>query len=118
MALADSLRKVANKAITKFGGDVTIRYVTSGAYNALSGQVTETESDTATKGIVENVSVREINELIKTNDKRLTVAASSLDTAPSTKDRVVIDSVVYQIIQVNTTEQDNKAIAHELILRA
>lgn len=118
MALADSLRKVANKAITKFGGDVTIRFVTAGVYNTTTGQVAETESDTVTKGVVENVSDREVDELIKTNDKRLTVAASSLDSAPGTKDRVVIDSVVYQIIQVNTTEQDNKAITYELILRA
>lgn len=118
MALADSLRKVANKAITKFGGDVTIRFVTAGAYNATTGQATETESDTATKGVVENVGEREVDELIKTNDKRLTVAASSLSTAPSTKDRVVINSVVYQIIRVNTVEQDNKAITYELILRA
>jgi len=39
-------------------------------------------------------------------------------TAPETKDRIVISSVVHQIIQVNTIEQDNTAIVYELILRA
>jgi len=48
----------------------------------------------------------------------VTVAADDLATAPETKDRVVIGSVVHQIIRVETTEQDNSAIIHELILRA
>lgn len=118
MGLATSLKKVASKAISKFGGDVTIRFVAAGAYDTATGEVTETETDTVVKGIVEGVSEREVNELIRTTDKRLTVAANDLTTAPSTKDRVVISSVVYQIIRVNTTEQDNIAITYELTLRA
>jgi hypothetical protein len=56
--------------------------------------------------------------LIQAGDKRLTVAANDLATAPETKDRVVISSVVHQIVRVETTEQDNTAITYELILRA
>tara|TARA_R100000315_G_C5226602_1_gene137622 strand:- start:890 stop:1246 length:357 start_codon:yes stop_codon:yes gene_type:complete len=118
MALVDSLKKVSSKVIAKFGGDVTVRIVTAGAYDTSDGTIAETESDTTIKGILEDVNLREVNELVQAGDKRLTVAADDLTTAPETKDRVVISSVVHQIIRVETTEQDNTAITFELILRA
>ena len=118
MGLASSLQKVADKVIAKFGGEVIIRYVSAGSYNATTGVVGETISDTEVRGVLEGVSVREVNELIQSGDKRLTVAAKELTSAPETKDRVVISSVVHQIISVNTIEQDNEAITYELILRA
>ena len=118
MALADSLRKVASKVITKFGGDVTVRFVTAGSYNTTTGTVGESVSDTEIKGVLQDIALREVNGLIQAGDKRLTVAASDLTTAPETKDKVVISSVVHQVITVETTEQDNTAITHELILRA
>ena len=118
MGLASSLQKVADKVIAKFGGEVIIRYVSAGSYNATTGVVGETISDTEVRGILEGVSVREVNELIQAGDKRLTVAAKELPSAPETKDRAVISSVVHQIISVNTIEQDNEAITYELVLRA
>ena len=118
MALVDSLKKVSSKVITKFGGDVTVRIVTAGAYDTSDGTISETESDTTIKGILEDVNLREVNELVQAGDKRLTVAADDLTTAPETKDRIVISGVVHQIIRVETTEQENTAITLELILRA
>ena len=118
MALVDALRKAADKAIGKFGGDVTVRIVAAGSYSTADGTITETETDTTIKGLVEDVTLREVNDLVQAGDKRLTIAAADVTTAPETKDRVVISSVVHQIIQVTTQEQDNTAIAHELILRA
>jgi|TARA_Y100000015_G_C2384470_1_gene86636 hypothetical protein len=118
MALADSLGRVATNVIKALGADVTIRYVTAGSYNTTTGTATETTSDTAVKGVVQGISNREVDELIKTTDKRLIISANDVATAPSTKDRVVISSVEYQIIQVNTVDQDNTAITHEMVLRA
>ena len=117
MALADSLGKVATNVLKALGADVTIRYVTSGTYNTTTGLSGETVSDTNIKGVVEAVSKSEVNSLIQAEDKRLIVSAEELATAPGTKDRVVISSVVYQIISVNTVEQDNTAITYELVLR-
>ena len=117
MALADSLGKVATNVLKALGGDVTIRYVTSGAYNTTTGLSGETVSDTNVKGVVEAVQKSEANGLIQAEDKRLIVSAEELATAPGTKDRVVISSVVYQIISVTTVEQDNTAITYEMILR-
>ena len=118
MTLAVPLRKVASKLMAKFGGEVTIRVVTLGAYNTTTGAITETTADTAVRGVLEDVNAREVNELIQASDKKLTVAAADLAAAPNTADRVVISSVSHQIIRVTTIEQDNTAITHELILRA
>jgi len=118
MALADSLAKVASTIIGKFGGDVTVRFVTAGSYNTTTGVISQSNSDTDVKGVLEDVELREVNELIQAGDKQLTVAADDFAIAPGTKDVVLINSVVHQIIAVQTTEQDNTAITHELILRA
>ena len=118
MALANPLRKVASKVITKFGGEVTIRRITVGVYSTSTGTAAETTSDTVLRGVLEDVNVREVNDLIQSGDKRLTVAAADVAAVPSTADRVLIGGVTHQVIRVATIEQDNTAITHELILRA
>ena len=118
MTLASPLRKVASKLMAKFGGVATIRRVTPGIYNPTTGTASETTADTAVRGVLEDVNVREVNDLIQSGDKRLTVAAADVTTAPSTADRVLIGGITHQVIRVTTIEQDNTAITHELILRA
>ena len=118
MELPKSLQSVADKVVNKFGADVTIRYVSAGAYSTATGTVAETTSDVATKGILGNINAREVNGLIEARDKRLTIAAENLATTPKTKDRVVINSVVHQIINVSTQEQENTPLTYELVLRS
>jgi hypothetical protein len=118
MALASSLQKTASKLMGKFGGALTYRRVTSGAYNASTGAVTETATDYSLRGVLQDVNAREVNELVQAGDKRLFIAATDLAVTPSTADRVVIATVSHQIITVQTIEQDNQAITYELVLRA
>ena len=118
MALANPLRKVASKLMAKFGGVVTINRVTAGVYNPTTGTASEVVAGTVVRGVMEDVNVREVNDLIQSGDKRLTIAAADLATAPSTADRVAVGAVTHQIIRVTTIEQDNTPITHELILRA
>lgn len=118
MSIAKGLEGTASKLIARLGGDVTIRYVTAGSYDTSTGSITETVSDTNIKGVLEDVNAREVNDLVQSGDKKLTVAANDLATAPETKDRVVIASVVHQIIRAETIEQDNTAVVYELTLRA
>ena len=118
MTLANPLRKVASKLMNKFGGVVTINRVTAGVYNPTTGTASEAVAGTVVRGVLEDVNVREVNDLIQSGDKRLTVAAADVAAVPSTADRVLISGVTHQIIRVTTIEQDNTAITHELILRA
>jgi hypothetical protein len=118
MALASPLRKVASKLMARFGGVATIRRVATGSYDPAAGTIAETNTDTTVRGVLEDVNIREVNELVQAGDKRLIIAAADLTTAPTTVDKVLINSVVHQIIRIQTIEQDNTAITYELILRA
>tara|TARA_B100002019_G_C21185219_1_gene555842 strand:+ start:366 stop:719 length:354 start_codon:yes stop_codon:yes gene_type:complete len=117
MSLANALKKAASKTLSKLGGNVTIRKVTAGSYNATTGAISETTEDTTVKGILENVTRSQVNDLIEQQDKILTIAANDLDYVPTTKDRVVISSVEFKIIAVNTNEQNNTPISFEIVLR-
>ena len=117
MSLANALKKAASKTLSKLGGDVTIRRVTAGSYNTTTGSITESTSDTTIKGVLDNVSRSEVNDLIESQDKILTISAGDLTFVPTTKDRVVISSVEFKIIQVITNEQNNTPVSFDLILR-
>ena len=117
MSLASPLRKVASKLMAKFGGVATIRRVTLGAYNTTTGTAAETTSDTELRGVLEDVNLREVNDLIQAGDKRLTIAAADTAAPPTMADRVIIAGRTLQVIQVRTIEQDNEPITYELILR-
>jgi hypothetical protein len=117
MALASSLQKVASKIVGKFGGAVTIRRITMGAYNPATGTAAETTTNTSVRGVLEDVSLREVNDLIQAGDKRLLIAAAGLANAPTPADRVIIAGRTLQVIDVRTIEQDNIAITYQLILR-
>jgi hypothetical protein len=117
MTLASPLRKVASKLMAKFGGVAIIRRVSSGIYNPTTGTTSEVVADTSVRGVLQDVNLREVNELIQAGDKRLLIAAADLTSAPTTADRVIISGRTQQVIQVRTIEQDNEPITYELILR-
>lgn len=117
MALAGSLRKVASKLMAKFGGEVTFRRVSSGIYNPTSGVSLPVTSTSTVLGVLDNVSEREINDLIKSTDKKLTIAAADLAFEPAVSDQVTVASRIMQIVQVDKIEQDNTAIVFEIYLR-
>jgi len=117
MALASSLQKTAAKLVSKFGGAATIRRITIGAYDPATGTAAETATDTAVRGVLEDISLREVNDLIQAGDKRLLIAAADLANVPTPADRVIIAGRTLQVIDVRTIEQDNTAITYQLILR-
>ena len=117
MSLANALKKAASKTLSKLGGDVTIRRVSTGSYNTTTGAITETTSDTTIKGVLDNVSRSQVNDLIESQDKILTISASDITFVPTTKERVVISSVEFKIISISVNEQNNTPISFELVLR-
>ena len=103
--------------MAKFGGVATLRRVTLGTYNATTGTAAETTTDTTVRGVLEDVNLREVSDLIQAGDKRLLIAAADTAAPPTMADRVIIAGRTLQVIQVRTIEQDNTAITYELILR-
>jgi hypothetical protein len=118
MALNTSLRRVASRLMAKFGGNVTLRRVTPGIYNPDTGAISELLTSIAIKGVLENVTRREVNDLIQAGDKKLIVAAADVGSIiPTTDDRVVASGRTLQVVEVRTIEQDGLPITHELFLR-
>lgn len=117
MSLSSSLRKTASKLMLKFGGEVTFRRVAAGIYNPTSGTSLPVTTTTTVRGVLDNVSENEVNDLIKGTDKRLTIAAADLAFEPAVSDQITVANRVMQIVQVNKIEQDNTAIVFEIILR-
>ena len=117
MALATSLRKTASKLMAKFGGEVTFRRVTAGAYNPTTGTSTPSTATTTIRGVLDDVNEREANDLIRGTDKKLIIAAADLSFEPLISDQVTVGGRVMQIVQVTKIEQDNTAIVFEIFLR-
>ena len=117
MSLSSSLRKTASKLMAKFGGEATFRRVAAGIYNPTSGTSLPVTTTSTVRGVLDNVSEREVNDLIKGTDKKLTIAAADLAFEPAVSDQVTVSSRIMQIVQVDKIEQDNTAIVFEIYLR-
>ncbi len=118
MGIAKGLKKVSSKTLLRLGGTVTIKRTTNSSYNDATGEVRKNETTLDIKSNLENVSSVEVNELISQEDKKLTISAEGLTFTPTTKDKVLISSIEYKIVRVDTNEQANIAIYYDLFLRA
>ncbi len=115
MGLSSALKKVLTNK--KLAADVTFRSVSAGSYNTTTGVITETNTDTSIKGVLEDINNREINELIEATDKKIQIAAASLSTTPTTKDKVIVGSITYSIIRVETNQFANEKLSFVCYLR-
>ena len=115
MSLSSALKKVLTNK--KLAADITFRSVSAGSYNTTTGVITETNTDTTIKGVFEDINLREVNELIEATDKKIQIAAASLSSTPTTKDKVLISSIVHNIIRVLTKQSGGTDISYTLYLR-
>lgn len=118
MTLSKSLQKVAQKVVNKFGGLVDVKLVSRGTYNTATGTVSESETSNEIRGVLDQVSASEVSDRIRATDKKLTIAAIEFNGNLGLDDRVVIEGVTHEIVQINTVEQDNLPIIFDLFLRA
>ena len=118
MASFAKLKNAIPGVLKATGSDITLRFVTIGDYNETNGTVSENNTDVLIKALVDNISKTEVNDLINENDKRVLIAAKDVNTTPTTKDKVLINNIVHQIITVDTTEAAGIAITFTLIVRS
>ena len=109
MSIANALKKVLSNK--KLSADITFRSVSAGSYNTTTGVITETNTDTSIRGILEDINNREVNELIEATDKKINIAAASLSSTPTTKDKIIVGSVTYSIIRVETNQLANDKLS-------
>ena len=117
MGIASSLKKVSNKTIMKFGGDITIRRTTQSQYNLEKGENIKIFTDTTIKGFLESVSSSEVNDLISQSDKKVIASGQDLTFVPTTKDKIIISSIEYQIIRIEVDTAENVNVNYIFYLR-
>lgn len=117
MKISKPLRKVATTLMAKFGTAASIKTITPGIYNANTGSVSRTTSSVTVKGIFEDVTVNQVNDLIRSTDRRFTVAAADLSVAPTTADVLTYGGKDLEIIEVTRVEQDGVDVIYQLIIR-
>ena len=117
MSLAKALKKAASASLKKLGGDVTIKRFTEGKYHPNSGTFYKNTSTVTVKGVLGNVSRNQVNDLIESQDRVLTISAGDITFVPTTKDNVIISGIEFKIIQIIINEQNNIPISFQLILR-
>ena len=115
MGISSAIKKVLTNK--KLSADITFRSVSAGSYNTTTGVITETNTDTTIKGVLEDINLREINELIEATDKKIQIAAASLSSTPTTKDKVIVGSVTYSIIRIETNQFANEKLTFVCYLR-
>ena len=115
MGISSALKKVLTNK--KLSADITFRSVSAGSYNTTTGVITETNTDTSIKGVLEDINLREVNELIESTDKKIQIAAASLSSTPTTKDKVIVGSVTYSIIRIETNQLANEKLTFVCYLR-
>ena len=118
MGIASSLKKVANKTLIRFGGDITIKRTTNSSYNIDTGTNVKNTTSATVKGNLETVSKSEINDLISQTDKKLIVSGKGLTFTPTTKDKILISSIEYKIIQIDVDTVQNTDVIYVFYLRA
>ena len=115
MGISSALKKVLTNK--KLSADITFRSVSAGSYNTTTGVITETNTDTSIKGVLEDINLREVNELIEATDKKIQIAAASLSSTPTTKDTVIVGSITYSIIRIETNQFANEKLSFVCYLR-
>lgn len=115
MSISNALKKVLTNK--KLSADITFRAVSAGSYNTTTGVITESNTDTSIRGVLEDINNREVNELIEATDKKINIAAASLSSTPTTKDKVIVGSVTYSIIRVESNQLANDKLTFVCYLR-
>ena len=115
MGISSALKKVLTNK--KLSADITFWSVSAGSYNTTTGVITETNTDTSIKGVLEDINLREVNELIEATDKKIQIAAASLSSTPTTKDKVIVGSITYSIIRIETNQFANEKLSFVCYLR-
>ena len=119
MTFAAALQKAIDNvnSIPGLGQSITIRRVTSGKYDADTGEVRETTSTSTKNAVIGEVNQREVNSLIQSDDRTATISAAGVTNPPTTADEVVIGTDVFQIIRVTTVKQAGVDVSYKMYLR-
>ena len=109
MTLDARMRATAKSLIAKFGKQVTFTSVTDTTYDPTTSTAAPTSTSYTVNAIVEdfgsvsnNASSFNSDQMIRSYDKQITVAAADLPVVPGAKDKVSFDTFNMTVVRVLT----------------
>jgi hypothetical protein len=119
LSLDAPLRKVAKSVLAKFGTGLAIRRVTGSAYSPATRSMNPQTTDTEIKGRFFQYTDRQMaaNPSIKAGDRGLEIAAADVPATPKISDKIVYDSSVFDIVNIETIQATDEAALYVLQLR-
>ena len=111
------LAETAAREIGAKGRDITLRR-RSRSFDPGSGQVTESVSDQAARGLFTLYEAGQRDgSTVQQGDQGLLLAASGLETPPSDDDEVIDGGVTWQVLRVERLQPGPTALLYRLQLR-
>jgi hypothetical protein len=123
MTIYDRAAATANRMLTKYGMEVTLRRVTVGDYDPDTGSAPASPPvDYVCMGATFDYSQRDIDgSLIKTGDQKLLMSPFQTDGSampvPTTSDKILIGSTVYSIQPSKKVAPAGQNVLFELQIR-
>lgn len=120
MGILDApLRSAAEKVVGIFGTNVVIRDETPGAYDPKTGTAAAASTtDQSVKGVWSEVVQSEVDDAVRLDDRKLTVAAADLSTDPQAEQLVIGGTTRYRIKRVRRLEATDQPAAFVLFVRS
>lgn len=119
MSVATALQRVATKVTNKFGKTVTLRRATTLAYNTTTRASELGTADESFKAVVSHYQTHELGPDVRAKDLKVTIPAASLTgAAPTSNDRLVIDSVSHEVVSVTATHAQDSVVLYDVQARA
>ena len=116
--LKDTISPVVVDMIKEFGSTVILKKKASSTYNPATGKVETTEGATITlKGLIESYSSDEVQGLIQVGDIKLMIANDETTLFDLSSDKVVFNSVEYNIINIEPEILQDKIMFYLLQVR-
>ena len=114
-----SLQDSAAGLIDDVGRSATLRRVVEGSYDPDTGSATDATTDYTVQCLLLNYSdFQRANTSIDAKDRKAVIKAKSLAVQPDQQDILVVDTVEYQIINVQRVEESGDAVIYTCQVRA
>jgi hypothetical protein len=112
---SNDMYQIAVDLINQYGDDAVLEKIVLGTYNPSIGERPETITSYNTKVIQENFSYNDIQSgLIESGDQLVSI---SIDQPITPQDRIQIQGVDYNILDVSPISTQNKVVLYQLHVR-
>lgn len=116
--LDETLRPTAARLIARNGTALTLRRADPPTYDPATGAVTETTTDIALSGVIEDVEESHPDGVVQRGDRMILLAAEPLsDGDPEPGDTILLGADEHRVISVSATYAGDRPVLFRLHVR-